>query len=88
MRELVEKDQHVIMIPADFKNANKGIITEVSPEGFTLQLDYEPVGVLMPATAVATSSLVDAVTLLLKVDSIFKLSMEFLTSVIMEIILL
>lgn len=46
MRELVEKNQHVIMIPADFKFANKGVITEVKPEGFELALDYEPDGVL------------------------------------------
>ena len=46
MRELVEKDQHVIMIPADFRNANKGIITDVTPEGFTLELEYEPDGIL------------------------------------------
>lgn len=46
MRVLVEKDQRVIMIPADFKCANKGVITEVKPEGFTLKLDYEPDGVL------------------------------------------
>lgn len=46
MRELVEKGQNVIMIPADFKFANKGTITEVSPEGFTLELEYEPDGVL------------------------------------------
>jgi len=46
MRELVEKDQHVIMIPADFKFANKGVITDVKPDGFTLQLQYEPDGIL------------------------------------------
>lgn len=46
MRELVEKDQHVIMIPTDFRNANKGVITEVMPDGFTLNLEYEPDGVL------------------------------------------
>ncbi len=46
MRELVEKGQNVIMIPADFKFANKGVITEVTPEGFTLELQYEPDGIL------------------------------------------
>lgn len=46
MRELVEKNQHVIMIPANFKEANKGTIIEVMPEGFVLELDYEPTGVL------------------------------------------
>lgn len=46
MRELVEKGQNVIMIPADFKFANKGVITDVTPEGFTLELQYEPDGIL------------------------------------------
>lgn len=47
MRELIEKNQRITMVPFDFKNANKGIITDVSPEGFTLELDYEPEGVLL-----------------------------------------
>ena len=42
MRELVEKGQRVIIIPADFKFANKGTITDVAPEGFTLELEYKP----------------------------------------------
>ncbi len=46
MRELVEKGQHVIMIPADFKFANKGTITDVNADGFTLELEYEPKGIL------------------------------------------
>lgn len=46
MRELVEKNQHAVMIPADFKFANKGVITEVKPDGFVLELDYEPDGIL------------------------------------------
>lgn len=46
MRELLEKEQKVIMVPADFKYANKGTITEVTPQGFTLELEYEPDGVL------------------------------------------
>ena len=46
MRELVETNQHVIMIPADFKCANKGVIKEVKPDGFSLELAYEPDGVL------------------------------------------
>lgn len=46
MRELVEKNQHVIMVPANFKFANKGTITEVKPDGFTLELEYEHDGVL------------------------------------------
>lgn len=46
MRELIEKDQRVTLIPADFKHANKGIITEVKPDGFTLVLDYPATGIL------------------------------------------
>ncbi len=46
MRELIEKNQRITMVPFDFKNANKGLITEVTPEGFTLELDYEPDGIL------------------------------------------
>ena len=46
MRELIEKNQRITMVPFDFKNANKGLITEVTQEGFTLELDYEPDGIL------------------------------------------
>ncbi len=46
MRELIEKDQRMIMVPADFKYANKGVVTEVSPEGFTLELEYDSDGIL------------------------------------------
>ena len=35
-----------MIIPADFKYANKGIVTEVSPEGFSLKLDYPADGIL------------------------------------------
>ena len=46
MRELIEKDQRITMVPADFKFANKGTVTEVFPDGFTLQLDYDSDGIL------------------------------------------
>ncbi len=46
MRELIENNQRITMVPFDFKNANKGTITEVNSEGFTIELDYDPVGVL------------------------------------------
>lgn len=46
MRELISKDQKVVIVPADFKHANKGVITEVKPEYFMLELDYEPTGIL------------------------------------------
>ncbi len=46
MRELISKDQRIIIVPHDFKFANKGTITEVAPDYFTLELDYEPDGIL------------------------------------------
>lgn len=46
MRELVEAGQLVKIIPHDFKNANKGTIKEVMPDGFLVELEYEPVGIL------------------------------------------
>ncbi len=46
MRELIAKDQRIIMVPHDFKYANKGTITEVAPDYFMLELDYEPDGIL------------------------------------------
>ena len=42
MRELVEKNQKITMVPFDFKNANKGVITEVNPDSFMIELDYDP----------------------------------------------
>lgn len=46
MRELIEKGQRITMVPANFKFANKGVVTDVSPEGFTLALDYDSEGIL------------------------------------------
>ena len=46
MRELVAKDQRIIMIPHDFTFANKGTITQVEADYFILELDYEPEGIL------------------------------------------
>lgn len=46
MRELIEKEQRVTIIPADFKFANKGTVTDVNEDGFTLKLDYPADGVL------------------------------------------
>ena len=46
MRELLEKGKKITVVPTDFRNANKGMITEVSPEGFVVELDYEPKGFL------------------------------------------
>ncbi len=46
MRELVEKDRHIIVVPADFKCANKGTITNVDSKYFTIELQYEPKGIM------------------------------------------
>jgi len=46
MRELIEKNQRITMVPADFKFANKGTVTEVYPDGFMLKLDYPSDGIL------------------------------------------
>ena len=46
MRELVVENQEILMIPQNFKFANKGRVTEVRAGDFTLQLDYEPDGIL------------------------------------------
>ena len=46
MRELIKKDQLVTIIPHDFKDTNKGKVTDVSMEGFSMQMKYVPRGLL------------------------------------------
>lgn len=46
MRELIKKDQIVTIIPHDFKDTNKGKVTDVSLEGFSMELKYIPRGLL------------------------------------------
>lgn len=46
MRELVVENQEILMIPQNFKFANRGVVTEVRASDFTLVLDYEPEGIL------------------------------------------
>lgn len=46
MRELLEKDKKITVVPADFKCANKGTIVEVEPRYFTVELEYEPQGMM------------------------------------------
>ena len=46
MRELIEVGQRITMVPGNFKFANKGVVTDVSPEGFVLKLDYDSDGIL------------------------------------------
>lgn len=46
MRELVVENQEILMIPQNFKFANRGKVTAVRAGDFTLELDYEPDGIL------------------------------------------
>ena len=46
MRELIEKNKEVTIVPSDFKCANKGVIVDVEPRYFTVELEYEPKGML------------------------------------------
>lgn len=46
MRELIEKNRKITVVPSDFKCANKGTIIDVDPKYFTIQLEYEPTGML------------------------------------------
>lgn len=47
MRELVVEGQEVLIIPQDFKQANKGVVKEVRAGDFTLELKYPPEGILV-----------------------------------------
>ena len=47
MRELVVENQEVLIIPQDFKLANKGKVTAVRAGDFTLELKYLPEGILV-----------------------------------------
>jgi len=47
MRELVVEGQEAIIIPSDYKYANKGIVTAVSAGDFTLELEKEPEHILL-----------------------------------------
>lgn len=46
MRELIEINKKITVVPSDFKNANKGTIVEVEPRYFTVELDYDVNGFL------------------------------------------
>ncbi len=47
MRELIKNDQLVTIVPQDFKNTNKGKVCEVSNDGFRMELQYKPEGLLV-----------------------------------------
>ncbi len=46
MRELVIEDQEVLIIPQNYRFINKGKVKSVSAGEFTLELDYEPDGIM------------------------------------------
>ncbi len=47
MRELIKKEQLVTIVPQDFKKTNKGKVTEVSQDGFSMELKYKPEGLVV-----------------------------------------
>ena len=47
MRELVVENQEVLLIPQDYKFANRGKVTAVRAGDFTLELEYEPENILL-----------------------------------------
>lgn len=46
MRELVVENQEILVIPQNFKFANRGKVTSVRAGDFTLELDFEPDNIL------------------------------------------
>ncbi len=46
MRELIEKDKQIIIVPSDFKCANKGRVVDVEPRFFTIELEHNPDGIM------------------------------------------
>lgn len=46
MRELIEKNRKITVVPPNFKDANKGTVVEVNPQNFIVELDYEPEGIM------------------------------------------
>ena len=47
MRELVVENQEVLLIPQDYKFANRGKVTAVRAGDFTLELEYEPENIMV-----------------------------------------
>lgn len=45
MRELVQKEQPISIVPNDFKCANKGKIIDVKSDGFSMEVKYAPTGI-------------------------------------------
>ena len=46
MRELIQKEQIVTIVPQDFKNSNKGRVLDVDMDGFRMELKYVPEGLM------------------------------------------
>ena len=47
MRELIKNGQIVTIVPQYFKNTNKGLVLDVSMDGFRMELKYKPEGLLV-----------------------------------------
>lgn len=47
MSALVEKEQVIRVVPQDFRNANKGKVTEINENGFTIEVFHNPSGILI-----------------------------------------
>ncbi len=47
MRELIKKEQLVTIVPQDFNNTNRGVVSDVSMDGFKMKLQYKPDGLVV-----------------------------------------
>ena len=47
MRELLKNEQLVTVVPQDFKQTNRGTVIDVSMDGFKMELQYKPDGLLV-----------------------------------------
>lgn len=47
MNELVKKDQIISVVPQDFRNANKGKVTAISEDEFSIEVMHSPKGILL-----------------------------------------
>ena len=47
MNELVKKDQIVSVVPQDFRNSNKGKVTSISADEFSIEVMHAPKGLLL-----------------------------------------
>lgn len=46
MRQLIENNKKITVVPADLTCANKGTITNVEQKYFTIELEHEPKGIM------------------------------------------